>query len=154
MRGDMEGHGWVLLYQEQRMAMIGMGMTRLEDFARCYTEAWNSGVPDNVAAHFAPEGSLAVNGGAPATGRASIAELARSFMTAFPDLHLRFDGLEERTSGLAYHWTLRGHYAETGAAVEISGYELWTLDAAGLIERSLGKFDAADYERQIRAGGV
>jgi hypothetical protein len=135
------------------MAMIEMGMTTLEDFVRRYTEAWNSGVPGNVAAHFSAAGSLTVNGGKAAVGRQAIAEVARSFMLAFPDLALRCDGLEEQSGGIAYHWTLQGHYAETRAAVEISGYERWTLNEAGLIERSLGNFDAADYERQIRGGG-
>ncbi len=128
-------------------------MDRGEEFARRYTEAWNSGVPEQVAAHFAAAGSLSVNGGEAAVGREAIAKVARRFMTAIPDLALRFDGLEAQGGGIAYHWTLSGNYAATGAAVEISGYELWTLDAAGLIERSLGKFDAADYERQIRGGG-
>jgi hypothetical protein len=58
----------------------------LRDFARRYTEAWCSQDPAQVAAHYAPDGSLTINGGTPSVGRAAITEAARSFMTAFPDM--------------------------------------------------------------------
>jgi hypothetical protein len=40
----------------------------LLDFARRYTEAWCSQDPASVAEHYAPEGSLTINGGAPSQG--------------------------------------------------------------------------------------
>ena len=63
---------------------------------------------------------------------------------------LRMTGSTDR-----YYWTLTGTNTGpggTGKAVRVSGYEEWTLDASGLIERSLGHFDAAEYARQIRDG--
>ena len=61
---------------------------QLRDFAQRYTGAWCSQDPTKVAGHYAPEGSLTINGGAPAVGRAAIAESARSFMTAVPDMQV------------------------------------------------------------------
>ena len=45
----------------------------LEMFATNYTAAWNSGDPASVAAFFAEDGSLSVNG-SPAVGREAITE--------------------------------------------------------------------------------
>lgn len=45
-------------------------------FAEAYTAAWCSMDPDRVAAHFAPNGSLEINGGTPAVGRDAIAVVA------------------------------------------------------------------------------
>jgi hypothetical protein len=42
----------------------------------------------------------------------------------------------------------------TGKAVRISGYEEWTLGADGLIATSLGHFDEAEYQRQLKEGVV
>lgn len=47
--------------------------------AEDYTAAWCSLDPAQVAAHFAPGGTLAINGAAPAVGRHAIAETARGF---------------------------------------------------------------------------
>ena len=47
----------------------------LRDFARRYTEAWCSQDPASVAGHYAPEGSLTINGGPPSVGRAAITEM-------------------------------------------------------------------------------
>jgi hypothetical protein len=114
----------------------------MRKFAESYTAAWCSQDPAQVAAHFASNGSLQVNQSAPAVGREAITAVAQSFMTAFPDLKVAMDSLDEAT--LTYHWTL------TGGPVKISGYEQWTLDAGGLILQSLGHFDEADYQRQLR----
>jgi hypothetical protein len=35
-------------------------------------------------------------------------------------------------------------------SVRISGYELWKIDNDGLIAESKGRFDSADYERQLK----
>jgi uncharacterized protein (TIGR02246 family) len=128
-------------------------MVDLRRFAQNYTAAWNSNNPEAVASFFATDGSLKVNGGAAAEGRAAIAAVARGFMTDIPDLDLSFDGLEEQAEGIAYHWTLRGTYAATGAPVSISGFELWTLADGPLIVQSFGKFDAEEYSRQIAPPG-
>ncbi len=130
--------------------------TGLEAFAAAYTAAWCSQDPARVAAHFAPEGSLTINGGPPAFGRAAIGESARGFMTAFPDLVVVMDRLVEHGERVHYHWTLTGTNSGpggTGQRVRIRGFEDWRLDAEGRIAESLGTFDAAEYARQLAGGG-
>src|SRR5689334_20943482 len=55
----------------------------LDKFAQRYARTWCSQDPESVAAFFAENGSLKVNGGTPAVGRAAIAEVARGFMRDF-----------------------------------------------------------------------
>ena len=114
-----------------------------------------------VASFFSPDGSLTINDGEPAVGRAAIAEAARSFMTAFPDMRVVMDELcESHPSKIGqggarkveFHWTLTGTNTGPGGngrSVRISGFEEWLLGDDGLISASLGHFDAADYARQI-----
>jgi predicted ester cyclase len=130
------------------------GVEELREFARRYTEAWCSGNPERVAEHYAPDGSLTINGGTPSVGRAAITEAAQSFMTAFPDMEVLLDDLCEGTDGIEYHWTLVGTNTGpggTGNAVRISGFEEWTI-ADGLIAESQGHYDEAEYERQLQHG--
>ena len=127
----------------------------LHDFARRYTEAWCSGDPARVAEHYAPGGTLTINGGEPAEGRAAITEAARSFMTAFPDMQVLLDDLVVRDEGAEYHWTLVGTNTGpggTGNKVRISGCEQWTIGDDGLIAASQGHFDQAEYDRQLEHG--
>jgi steroid delta-isomerase-like uncharacterized protein len=125
----------------------------LTKFAKRYAKAWCSQDAEKVAAFFAENGSLSVNDGAPAVGRAAIAEEARGFMTTFPDMVVTFDKLEPRDGAVAFHWTLTGTNTGPGGAgnkVRISGHELWKIDNDGLIGESKGHFNAADYERQLK----
>jgi uncharacterized protein (TIGR02246 family) len=125
----------------------------LTKFAERYAEAWCSHDPDKVAAFFAENGSLSVNGGPAAVGRAAIAQVALGFMRDFPDMTVRFDKLEPRGDAVAFHWTLIGTNTGpngTGNPVRISGYELWKFNADGLVRESKGNFDAANYERQLK----
>lgn len=118
-----------------------------------YTAAWNSRNPDQVAARYAEDGSLTINGGTPAVGRQAIAAAAKSYLDAFPDFVLVMDGLEVLGGPrYRYHWTFTGTNTGpggTGNAVRISGTEEWTLDDEGRIAASIGSYDAADYERQL-----
>ena len=128
-------------------------LTKLEEFAQRYAKAWSSQDPKKVAAFFAENGSISVNNGPPAVGRAAIAREAQAFMTTFPDMVVTFDKLEPQPNGTEFHWTLTGTNSGpsgTGKRVRISGYELWKFDSAGLIAESKGHFDAADYERQVK----
>ena len=105
-----------------------------------------------MAAFYSMHGSLSVNGDAPAVGRGAISQLAQSFMTAFPDLHLSMDKLVAQEGGAEYHWTLTGTNTGpggTGNRVRISGFERWRMGADGLVAVSEGKFDGADYRRQL-----
>jgi uncharacterized protein (TIGR02246 family) len=124
----------------------------ITSFANRYAQAWCSQNPENVAAFFAENGSLRVNDGPSAVGRAAIAEVARGFMRDFPDMVVTFDKLRPKPDATAFHWTLTGTNTGpgvTGKRVRISGYELWKIDDAGLIAESKGHFDSADYERQL-----
>ena len=127
----------------------------LTSFANRYAEAWCSQNPDSVAGFFAENASLRVNDAAPAIGRAAIAETARGFMRAFPDLIVTFDKLERQGDRTAFHWTLTGTNTGPGGLgrkVRISGCELWTMSDEGMIAESSGHFDDAEYERQLGHG--
>ena len=124
----------------------------LTKFAKRYAEAWCSQDPESVAAFFAENGSLSVNDGPPAVGRAAIAKEAQAFMTTFPDMVVTMDKVVHDEEGTKFHWTFTGTNTGpggTGKRVRISGYELWKIDNDGLIGESRGHFDAAEYERQL-----
>jgi steroid delta-isomerase-like uncharacterized protein len=130
-------------------------LARLQSFAERYTAAWCSQDAARVASFYAEDGSLQVNDAAPAVGRAAITEVARGFMTAFPDLRVFLDELRLEDGRAIYHWTLTGTNTGpggTGRAVRISGYEVWQTGADGLIANSRGNFDAEEYRRQLEPG--
>jgi predicted ester cyclase len=121
----------------------------LTEFAKRYAKAWCSHNPERVAAFFAENASLTVNGGPPAPAL----EIARGFIRDFPDMVVTFDKLEPRGDATAFHWTLTGTNTGpggTGKRVRISGYELWKIGNNGLIAESRGHFDAAEYKRQLK----
>jgi predicted ester cyclase len=127
----------------------------LRRFAQDYTAAWCSLEPARVAAHFATDGSLAINGGAPAVGRDAITETARGFYAALPDMQVFFDDLVVDGDRIEYHWTFTGTNTGpggTGKSVRVVGYEEWTIDDEGLIAASSGHYDAAEYARQLEHG--
>ena len=132
-----------------------MDLSGAIDFAARYTAAWCSQDPARVASFFAEDGSLTINAGAPSVGRAAIAAAARGFMSAFPDMVVRMDRVEQKGQIFVYRWTLEGTNTGpggTGNRVRIGGYEEWVIGAGGLISRSLGHFDAAQYARQLEGG--
>src|SRR6266700_669458 len=127
----------------------------LESFAKRYAEAWCGQNPERVASFFAKGGSLSVNGDAPAVGRAAITEVARGFMTTFPDMVVTMDRVIHQPHAVEFHWTLTGTNTGpggTGKRVRISGHEEWRIDADGLVAESKGYFDAAEYQRQLGHG--
>ena len=127
-------------------------LAKVTKFATRYAKAWCSQNPENVAAFFAERGSISINNGPPAVGRAAIAKEARGFMKTFPGMVVTMDKLERDEEGTKFHWTLTGTNTGpggTGKRVRISGYELWRLDNDGLIGNSQGHFDNAEYERQL-----
>lgn len=132
-----------------------MSPEQLHDFATRYTEAWCSQDPAAVAAFFSPTGSLQVNDGAPAVGRAAIAEVAQGFMSDFPDMVVLMDEARIQGEGAVYKWTLVGNNTGpggTGKSVRVSGFEEWRFGPGGLIAESLGHFDGAEYQRQLEHG--
>jgi uncharacterized protein (TIGR02246 family) len=127
---------------------------QLRDFATRYTRAWCSHDPASVASFFSPNGTLHVNG-VPAVGRDTITDVARGFMSAFPDMMLTMEDARSDGDHASYHWTLDGHNTGpggTGKRVRINGYEEWTFGADGLIAESQGHFDEAEYQRQLQYG--
>jgi uncharacterized protein (TIGR02246 family) len=125
----------------------------LQDFAARYTAAWSSQDAASVAAYFAEDGSLQINDGEPSVGSAALTATAQSFMTDLPDMVLTMDSVRSVGDGAKYHWTLDGTNTGpggTGNTVHISGYEEWSFSDDGLIERSLGHMDSAEYERQLK----
>ena len=129
--------------------------TIIRHLASDYAAAWSSQNAATVAAHYAPDGSLKINAGAPSVGRTAITADAQSFMTAFPDMIVSMDKLDIDGSHAVFHWTLKGTNTGpggTGKAVRFSGYEEWTISSDGLIQKSLGYFDEAEYERQLKSG--
>ncbi len=126
-----------------------MTSSPLTEFATRYAKAWCSQNPESVAAFFAENASLTVNGGPPTPPL----QIARGFMRDFPDMIVTFDKLEPRGDQTEFHWTLTGTDtgpSGTGNKVRISGFELWKMDNDGLIAESKGNFDAAEYDRQLK----
>jgi uncharacterized protein (TIGR02246 family) len=124
----------------------------LRRFAENYTAAWCSMDPSRVAGHYAPDGSLAINGGAPAVGRDAITATAKGFYTGLPDMQVFMDDLVVDGDRIEYHWTFTGTNTGpggTGNAVRVVGYEEWTIGDDGLIAASSGHYDAAEDARQL-----
>ena len=132
-----------------------MNQTELNEYANRYAKAWSSQDPESVAAFYSEGGSLSVNDEAPAVGREAIIEIARGFMKAFPDMEVRMNNVVSQSQGIVFSWTLTGTNTGpggTGQQVRISGYELWQLGTDGRIVESKGRFDVAEYERQLEHG--
>jgi uncharacterized protein (TIGR02246 family) len=127
----------------------------IRELAERYTAAWCSQDAASVAAFYSPRGSLTVNAGAPALGRDAITEVARGFMTSFPDLKVILDDVVVQGDEVVYRWTLLGTHSGpggTGHRVRVSGFEVWQIGADGLIAESQGHFDSDAYQRQIEHG--
>jgi len=132
-----------------------MDKEQLTSFGKKYSEAWCSQKPASVAAFFSTSGSLKVNADSPAVGREAITKVAEGFMTAFPDMIVAMDSLITNPNDTEFHWTLTGTNAGpggTGNKVKVSGFEVWKFSEDGLIEKSIGSFDAAEYNRQLKEG--
>ena len=121
---------------------------RLRSIAKAYTDAWNSGNPEAVAAFFVPDGTITINGGEPWQGREGVAAMATGFFGDVPDMHLVCDGVRGSGAHAVYLWTFTGTHVANRRKLSISGWEEWDLDEVGRIARSIGNFDAEDYSRQ------
>lgn len=121
----------------------------LDDLATRYTEAWNSKVPENVAAFHLPSSQISINRGDPSVGHEGLTAMAAGFHADVPDLFLRNDGIRSAGDHVVYLWTFTGHDAQTGNPLNISGWEEWELDENMKVKSALGWFDAEDYQRQV-----
>lgn len=126
----------------------------LKGFATRYAAAWSGKDPVKFAAFYTENGSLTVNGAA-SVGRAAITATARAYMAAFPDMVVKFDSLRQEKDQTIFHWTWTGTNTGpggTGRAVNLRGYERWTIGANDLIAKSDGHFDNDEYQRQLKGG--
>lgn len=124
-------------------------------FATRYAAAWSGQDPAAFASFYAENGSFRINDGEPSIGRDAVMETARGFMEAFPDMVVRMVELRQTGDQVEFHWYWTGTNTGpggTGNAVDLRGYELWTLDDDGLILESLGHLDDDEYQRQLSAG--
>jgi ketosteroid isomerase-like protein len=125
---------------------------KMIEFGQNYTSAWNSKQPKKMASFYAEDGILTVNEGKPAIGRKQLAETAQSYMEAFPDMELTMDSLTIKKGTYRYYWTFIGTNTGpggTGNKVDFSGFEEWTMNDQGLVQKSIGTYDAEDYQRQL-----
>lgn len=145
---------WILLSacqsEEEQSAK-----TDLTDFATRYAAAWSSQDPEAFSLFYTTDGSLQINDGEPSNGRDAIAQTARSFMAAYPDMVVRLVELRQIDGHVEFHWHWTGTNSGqggTGNAVDLRGFEKWTMAEGGLILESLGHYDEAEYKRQLNAG--
>jgi SnoaL-like domain len=133
-----------------------LDLAQMRAFAERYTAAWCSQNAASVAAFYSPGGSLRINEDDPAVGRRAITAAAQGFMTAFPDMRVQMADIAVLPGGAAvYRWILTGTNTGpggTGKRVHLDGFEEWEVGADGLIARSLGHFDKAEYQRQLQQG--
>ncbi len=120
--------------------------------AQDHCAAWSARSPDDVAARYAENVTMIMNGGDAMTHRAEIAQMAAGFMADFPDLVLRLDGVLVAPGHMVYSWTFEGHHNRTGHLVGFSGWEEWDLEKDLKVTRSPDWFDAEDYGRQVSGG--
>ncbi|MBL4769284.1 MAG: nuclear transport factor 2 family protein [Rhodobacteraceae bacterium] len=120
-----------------------------QKLANAYTAAWSAGDPKQVAAFFANDGEITINNGDPIVGNTALVEMVAGFYSEFPDLQLRCDFARSSGSHCVFGWTLEGHHVETKKHVVVGGWEEWELNEVMKIQRSLGWFDAIDYQKQI-----
>jgi len=132
-----------------------MSQSELTDLGTRYAAAWSSQNPAGLAAFYAEGGSLKVNAGDPALGRAAIAAKAQGFMTAFPDMAVKLDAIQGDGGHAVFRWIWTGTNTGpggTGKPVRLKGYEEWTFNGDGLILESRGHYDEAEYQRQLQSG--
>jgi nuclear transport factor 2 (NTF2) superfamily protein len=130
---------------------MALDQAGIRDFGRSYTDAWCSHDPARVAGHYAPGGTIAINGGEPT----EVTAVARAFMSAFPDIQVFMDDVVFNDETVEYHWTFTGTNTGpggTGKQVRISGFEEWTFGDNGLVVQAQGRYDQAEYDRQIEHG--
>ena len=128
---------------------MSFAQQELDDLAARYTEAWNSKVPENVAAFHTPTSRISINRGEPSVGHDGLTAMAAGFHADVPDLVLQNDGIRGAGNHVVYMWTFTGHDAQTGNPLRISGWEEWELDENMNVTSALGWFDADDYQRQV-----
>jgi uncharacterized protein (TIGR02246 family) len=124
---------------------------RASKLAAAYTQAWNSGSSEAVAAFYAQDGQIVINRGSPWTGRKGVADMAAGFFADVPDLDLVCDAVRCAGNHVAFLWTFTGTHASSGNSLRVAGWEEWDLDPDLMIVASRGWFDVDDYARQTQS---
>lgn len=126
----------------------------LTEFATRYAAAWSGQDPVAYAAFYAEDATFRINDGETSIGRAAIEQTARDFMTAFPDMVVSLVEVRRADDVVEFHWHWTGTNTGpggTGNAVDLVGFEEWTLGDDGLILKSQGHMDDVEYQRQLTA---
>ncbi len=126
--------------------------TNFQKVAADYASAWSSGDPKAVASFYATDGQITINRGDDLIGHAAIEEMAAGFYAEFPDLKVFCDSARISGTHAIFIWTLEGHHSETKNHVKVGGWEEWELDENMKVKKSLGWFDAEEYDRQVAEG--
>ncbi len=124
----------------------------IQEVAEAYAAAWCSGDPVAVASFYAEDGKIIINRGDPHEGRAAVLEMVTGFYSEFPGLIVRLEHLRIAGNHVMFGWVLEGTHSQTGKTVSVPGWEEWDLDENLKVKSSLGWFDAAEYDRQVREG--
>jgi uncharacterized protein (TIGR02246 family) len=165
---NMKGLNWKLRQYILALVFLSSGLfvacqqdtqesdlIELNEFAMRYAAAWSSQDPERLASFYAVNGILQIIEGDPSVGRGAVTETARRFMSAFPDMVIDLVELRREGDEVQFHWHWTGTYTGPGGngnAVDLRGYEQWTLDDNGSIRQSLGHYDENEYQRQLHAG--
>ena len=99
--------------------------------------------------------TLKENADSPAVAREAITKVAEGFMTAFLDMIIAMDSLITNPNGTEFHWTSTDTNAGPGGIgnkVKANEFEVWKFSEDGLIQKSKGSFDAAEYNIQLKEG--
>ena len=128
---------------------MSFDQVRLDDLATRYTDAWNSKIPENVAAFHVSSSRISINRGEAYVGHDALMAMAADFHADVPDLVLRNDGIRSAGNHVVFLWTFTGHDSQSGNPLKISGWEEWELDENMKVTSAFGWFDADDYQGQV-----
>jgi uncharacterized protein (TIGR02246 family) len=133
-------------------AWMTVNQNDCQELVKNHINAWNTWDPEKVASTYAPDAIFIINRGDPMNGRADISEMAAGFMAEFPDMRLTCDTVQLADGHMVYTWTFEGHHIETKNLARFKGWEEWDLDENLQVTKSLGWYDAQEYERQVVEG--
>lgn len=127
-------------------------MKEIAKTAKDYAKAWSSGNASSVVDFYADDGEIIINRGEPIVGPQALTQMVEGFYSEFPDLVVNLDHLRVAGSHVMFGWTLVGTHSQTKQRVCVPGWEEWDVNDAGKVQRSMGWFDAAEYDRQVQKG--
>lgn len=120
----------------------------LQNLARDYALAWSSGNGQEVAAFFAADCEMRVNGGDPVQGQSAIANAVQGYVADFTEMELRCDLMRRAGKRAVFVWTLEGDHKD-GAHVVMSGWDELELDNDNRLTSASGWYNEEDFQRQI-----